>query len=287
MSKDFILKTPRGNNLQITLFGINNLSSAPCLILVHGFKGFKDWGFWNYTANHFSGNGYFVISFNFSHNGIGSDLNEFTELDRFAENSFSLEIEELNFLVNSYKRGFFGKSTNEMVGIIGHSRGGAISTLVAAQNNHIKSLAVWASIAKIDRYTKRQKTEWQEKGYLEILNSRTKQIMRLNSTLLDDIENNKDTVLNLEKAVKSLKIPFLIIHGEQDLTVPFKEAELLYKWSDKNKTELNSVPAAGHTFNIVHPFTGSNDKFDNVINITEKFFNKNLYKEITDDKAIN
>jgi hypothetical protein len=46
MSKDFILKTTLGNGLNISAFGINKISGSPCIILVHGFKGFKDWGFW-------------------------------------------------------------------------------------------------------------------------------------------------------------------------------------------------------------------------------------------------
>ncbi|HSL90413.1 MAG TPA: prolyl oligopeptidase family serine peptidase, partial [Ignavibacteriaceae bacterium] len=266
-----------------TAYGMKNLASSPCLIFVHGFKGFKDWGFWNFTSNHFAEKGYFVLSFNFSHNGIGNNSTEFTELDKFADNTISLEIDELNELIENYRSGFFGKTNNEKIGILGHSRGGAVSILTAAGNKSLSALIVWASVAKIDRYTERQKKEWREKGYVEILNARTKQLMRLNLTLLDDIEKNKDSSLNLEKALISIKIPFLIVHGDQDVTVPVKEAEQLYDWSDKKNTEMEIIKSAGHTFNIVHPFSGSNEKFDMALTKTEKFFNKNLFKEINDD----
>lgn len=283
MSKDFILKTSRNDILRITAYGMNNLASSPCLIFVHGFKGFKDWGFWNFTSNYFTDNGYFVLSFNFSHNGIGNNSTEFIELDKFADNTISLEIDELNELIENYRSGFFGKTNNQKIGLLGHSRGGAVSILTASENKSVSALTVWASVAKIDRYTERQKKEWREKGYVEILNARTKQLMRLNLTLLDDIEKNKDSSLNLEKALNSIKIPFLIVHGEQDLTVPVKEAELLYEWSDKNNSEMEIIRSAGHTFNIVHPFSGSNEKFDIALAKTEIFFNKNLIKEINDD----
>ena len=283
MSKDFILKTSRNDILRITAYGMNNLASSPCLIFVHGFKGFKDWGFWNFTSNYFTDNGYFVLSFNFSHNGIGNNSTEFIELDKFADNTISLEIDELNELIENYRSGFFGKTNNQKIGLLGHSRGGAVSILTASENKSVSALTVWASVAKIDRYTERQKKEWREKGYVEILNARTKQLMRLNLTLLDDIEKNKDSSLNLEKALNSIKIPFLIVHGEQDLTVPVKEAELLFEWSDKNNSEMEIIRSAGHTFNIVHPFSGSNEKFDIALAKTENFFNKNLLKEINDD----
>lgn len=283
MSKDFILKTSRNDILRITAYGMNNLASSPCLIFVHGFKGFKDWGFWNFTSNYFTDNGYFVLSFNFSHNGIGNNSTEFIELDKFADNTISLEIDELNELIENYRSGFFGKTNNQKIGLLGHSRGGAVSILTASENKSVSALTVWASVAKIDRYTERQKKEWREKGYVEILNARTKQLMRLNLTLLDDIEKNKDSSLNLEKALNSIKIPFLIVHGEQDLTVPVKEAELLFEWSDKNNSEMEIIRSAGHTFNIVHPFSGSNEKFDIALAKTEIFFNKNLIKEINDD----
>lgn len=279
MSSEFILKTTRNNILRISAFGINNLLNAPCLIFVHGFKGFKDWGFWKFSANYFAERGYFVLTFNFSHNGIGEDPLEFTEPEKFASNTFSLEVEELNEIINNYSKGFFGQTENNLIGITGHSRGGAVSILTAAENRRVSALCTWASISKIDRYTERQKGEWRSKGYLEVMNSRTGQMMRMNAELLEDIERNKDGSLNIEKATGGLRIPYLIIHGEQDVTVPVKEAEQLYKWSDKTTSEMEVIQSAGHTFNIVHPFTGSNDKFDKVLKLTEKFFNKTLIKE--------
>lgn len=286
MSKEFILKTIRNDSLRISAYGLNNLFSAPCLIFVHGFKGFKDWGFWNPAADYFADKGYFVLSFNFSHNGIGEIPDEFTELNKFANNTLSLEISELSELIDNYRKGYFGTSTNTQIGLIGHSRGGAVSILTAKQNITVTAVSVWASIAKIDRYTERQKKDWRDRGYQEIVNSRTKQIMRLNVSLLDDIEKNKPASLNIEKAVGSLDCKFQIIHGEQDVTVPVKEAKQLYEWSDKSKSELSIIASAGHTFNITHPFTGMNDKFETVLSKTLKFFNNSLCKENNDDKRV-
>lgn len=276
MSKEFILSTRHNNKLRISAFGLKNLETSPCLIFVHGFKGFKDWGFGPYLGKYFADKGFFAITFNFSHNGVGKSLTEFDELDKFSENTFSLEIGELTELIDAYKKGFFGKSTNQKIGLVGHSRGGAISLLTAAKKKDVDAVSIWSSVAKFDRYSERQKENWKKKGVFEVLNQRTKQVMRLNLSLLEDIEKNCDTSLNISRAIANLNRPLLIIHGAQDLVVSIKEAEQLYDWSDKAKTEFQKIPAAGHTFDIKHPFEGSNQKFDKVINLTIDFFNKHF-----------
>ena len=277
MSTEFKLKTKLGNNLKVSAFGLKNINNSPCIILVHGFKGFKDWGFWPVMGEYFAKHGYFVLSFNFSHNGIGENLLEFTELDKFAENTFSLEISELSEMIEAYRNNYFGKTNNKKIGVIGHSRGGAVSILATGINENINALATWASVAKLDRYSERQKLKWRKEGVFKVKNMRTKQVMNLNISLLDDIEKNKSGLLNIEKAVGGFQKPLLIAHGDQDLAVPVKEAELLYSWSDKSKSELFIIPNTGHTFGMQHPDAGSNDKFDALINKTLQFFNKNLH----------
>ncbi len=276
MSKDFILTTTRNEKLRITAYGIENRNLSSCIILVHGFKGFKDWGFGPYIANYFANFGYFVLTFNFSHNGIGKNLIEFTELDKFANNTFSLEIEELIELIKAYRNGFFENNLVKKIGLIGHSRGGAISLLTSKIVNEINSVAVWATISKLDRYSERQKENWRKKGYFEVFNSRTKQKMKLNLSLLEDIEKNKDGILNLEKAVKELNRPLFIAHGEQDLAANIKEAQQLYSWSNKAITEFYKFQNTGHTFGIKHPFENSNSVFEELLNKTKIFFDKNL-----------
>ncbi|UCH64916.1 MAG: prolyl oligopeptidase family serine peptidase [Ignavibacterium sp.] len=276
MSDNFFLNTQKNNVLNVTAYGLELINKAPCLILVHGFKGFKDWGFFPYTGEYFSKNGFFVLTFNFSHNGIGDNLNEFTELDKFAQNTLSLELSELNEVITAYKKGFFGEIADKGIGLVGHSRGGAVALLVSSKRDDIHAVATWSAVSNFNRYPERQKNEWRKNGFFEIINSRTKQVMKLNVSLLEDIESNRDNSLSIEKAVKKLNTPLLIAHGEIDLTVPIKEGEAIYHWSDKEQTELFIVKSAGHTFDIVHPFEGSNQKLDSVLNKTKEFFNTYL-----------
>lgn len=273
MNKDFRLKTKEGDFLNINAFGFENIKSSLCLIFVHGFKGFKDWGFFPYTSKHFADKGFCVLSFNFSHNGVDDQGFDFNRLDKFAENTISLEISELVQIINAYKNGFFEENVFGKMCLIGHSRGGAVS-LLSSLIEKVDAYIVWASVDKLDRYTNRQKTEWRKQGFVEVLNSRTNQMMRMNFSLLEDIEKNKSGSLSIENAVKDLHKPLLIFHGEQDLTVPITEGEQIYNWSDKSITEFERFPTCGHTFDIVHPFEGSNKKFDLVLSKTEEFLRK-------------
>ena len=277
MSQNYSYQTTDGFKISITTFGNENLEKGNCVILVHGFKGFKDWGFGPYIADYFAKNKYFVITFNFSHNGIGENPTEFTELDKFANNTYSREISELGQIISIYKNGFFGK-TNPFgkLGVIGHSRGGAISIIESSNNENVGALATWATISNFDRYKERQKSDWKKRGFIEILNTRTKQKMRLNLALLNDIENNAD-LLDLEKALNKYHKPYLIIHGDQDLAVPVEEAEILFNYADKDFTKFEKIKGTGHTFDVKHPFDGSTKAFDLVINKTLEFFNSSFY----------
>jgi uncharacterized protein len=272
---DFVLYTEDQEKIRITAYGLDIIQNSPCLIFVHGFKCFKDWGFVPYLGEYFFRSGFFIITFNFSFNGIGENPNEFTEMEKFAQNSPLREISELSLVIDSYINGFFGSHRNTKIGVIGHSRGGAISILTSSRKKEVNALAVWSSISDFDRYSENQKRTWKTKGFFEVVNQRTGQKMRLNASLLQEIEENKDDLLNIKKAVSKLNRPLLIAHGEQDLTVSFTEAEKLFSWSDKTNTELVKIESAGHTFNIKHPFEGNSLQLEFLLKKTATFFKKN------------
>lgn len=276
MNNEYTFVASDGEKLIITTFLNEHFFSGDSLIFVHGFKGFKDWGFVPYLSDYFSKKGFFVVTFNFSYNGIGKDLTDFTELDKFAKNTYSREVRELNELISALRSNYFDIGSKGKLGLIGHSRGGAISLLATSKRNDVDAVSVWASIAKLNRYSKRQKVDWRKRGYFEVLNTRTNQMMRLDIYILDDIEKNLKSSLNLEIAVRNLNRPLLVAHGDQDLAVPIEEAEQIYKWSDRSITEFFKLSGTGHTFDIVHPFAGSNHKFERLLDKTANFFINNF-----------
>lgn len=273
---DIIFQASDGEIIRTSVFGKENIGSGPVVVMAHGFKGFKDWGFWPYIGEYFAERGFVAVTFNFSHNGVGESLTEFDQLDKFADNTFSREVRELRELVAAVNDGFFGDIGGHDIGVLGHSRGGGIALAASAKDDLIIAVATWSAVADFNRYSDEHKKRWREKGYFEVLNTRTNQMMRLNSVLLEDLEEHGDDLLNLERAARGLGKPLLIVHGAQDVAVPIQEGKQLREWADDENTEFFRVENTGHTFGAVHPFEGTTDALESVLEKTTDFFGKNL-----------
>lgn len=277
MSRNLTLQINKNDDLDITVYGEDKTGVVPCIIVIHGFKGFKDWGFFPHTGKHLADKGFFVITFNFSHNGVGRDSLDFNEPGKFADNSVSKQLNEVNLLIESYYSGFFGEVKNKNLGLLGHSLGGGIAVLTGASNPDVKAVTGWNAASTFDRFSSRQKKEWEENGFTEVTNSRTGQVLRINSGYLKDLEENGSDRLNVIKAAGNLNGRLLLIQAKEDLAVNPKEAEKIKESAGSKLEELVWIKSAGHTFNIVHPFDGSNEMFDEVLYSTYKFFEKQLF----------
>ena len=273
MPKDFTYTSQEGNHISISLYGWENFDTQPCLIYLHGFKGFKDWGFVPYAGKYFEERGMSFLAFNFSHNGIGEDGLNFTEVKKFEKNTFSLEISEaLEIIQLATHTNFFGKDLRNKLGLIGHSRGGGLAILAGKEAKEVSAVATWAAVSTFERYPKEDRQKWKKKGYQEVKNSRTGQVFKLGLELLDDIEKNGKSRLNILKNVRELKKPLLVLHGQEDETIPFFEAEHINVYADVRQTTLRLIPNAGHTFGAKHPFEGSNPALDELLELTYEFF---------------
>lgn len=264
------------NSTGRTLYGDYRIpdfpENKPLVIFCHGFKGFKDWGGWQFAMDKICQNGFFVIAMNFSQNGIGPDLQNFTALDKFSVNTIGKEMDDIALLLESIELGeeFPELAPGSRKGLIGHSRGGGTSILFSAFREGIDALVSWASVSNFDNYIN-QKDDWRARGYIEQENKRTGQMMRMNIDFLNDLEANP-LERNILVAESRLEIPHLIIHGDQDDAVSLEHAEALYNSADKTKTKIEILNGASHTFGTAHPFEGSNPHFDKLIELTINWF---------------
>lgn len=217
------------------------------------------------------------MSFNFSHNGIGEDGENFTELEKFEQNTFSLELEELKEIITQVAHSnLLGADLTGNMGVIGHSRGGGIAILGSQDRPEVKAVTTWASVSTFDRYSKEVREQWHRRGYHEVLNSRTGQTFRMGLPILQEVQRFHQTKLNILKATQNFEKPLLVIHGQDDETVPYYEAEQLNIYGDPALTSLRLIPKTGHTFGIKHPFEGSSQAFDLVLQATVDFFDQHL-----------
>lgn len=225
----------------------------PLVILVHGFKGFKDWGTHHLVAEYFANQGFHFLKFNFSHNGVNESSGDvFDDLDGFANNTFTKELFDLNQVVSFALSGEkFNKPTH--IFLVGHSLGGAISVIQTAEDKAINKLATWASISNFRKlWAPEQEQIWRGTGVLHFANSRTNQQMPIYSGLLDDLSENAER-LDILSAARSLSQPLLIIHGKADMGVGYEQAEELHQQQPEHQLLL--VEGADHVFNARHPWT--------------------------------
>ena len=257
IKKNIVLEKERNKPILVDLFYDSSNNKMPVIIFCHGYKGYKDWGCWNLVAKEFATSNLFFIKFNFSHNG-GTVQNpiDFPDLNAFGNNNFTHELNDIERVISfvSSNKTFSTNIDLNNIFLIGHSRGGGICAIKASEDKRIKGLVSWASVSNFKiRFSEGSEEflKWKEKGVKYVENKRTKQLMPHFYQFYLDFKKNEKRY-NIKTAVENLKIPFLVVHGDNDNSVlPFEGGDL-HSWS-KNSTFF-SVSNGNHTFSSKHPW---------------------------------
>lgn len=236
---------------------------GPAIILTHGFKGFKDWGMFPAFAERVAQAGYTAVSFNTSGSGVDA-AGRFSRLECFRRNSFSAEIADLLAVIAGLDAGKLGVPAPSSVGVIGHSRGGGIAILAARKSPRIRLLVTWAAISTVRRWTQGELARWRRDGFLTTLNTRTGDQLPLGVDTLHDVEKHAEGQLNILAAAAALKLPWLLIHGTADESVPLGEGQALAAAASPATTRVLFLEGAGHTFGAVHPFAAMTPALERV-----------------------
>ena len=244
IKRNILVKSTKHSKPILTdVFYKPNQEKKPVVIFCHGYKGYKDWGAWNLAAEEFAKNDVFFLKFNFSHNG-GTVENpiDFPDLEAFGQNNFITELDDLEDIINWIMNSEY---TNEVdannINLIGHSRGGGIVSLKASENKKISKVISWSGVSDFGkRFPVGDDLKmWKKAGVSYVQNARTKQQMPHYFQFYTSFKNNEER-LTIQKAVSNLKIPHLIIHGENDEVVKIEEAKNLNTWN------------AGSTLILIH-----------------------------------
>ncbi len=243
----------------------------PAVVVVHGFKGFKDWGMFPALAQRLARAGFTAVTFNLSGSGV-DERGDFTFPDRFGHNTYSAEQHDLQVVLTALSRGELGLAATAQFGLVGHSRGGGTAVLAAAGDPRVRALVTWASISTAHRWPGRAE-QWRRDGRLDIVNARTGQVLPLYPDVLDDVERNS-AALDIPAAAGRIGIPWLIIHGTADEAVSAEEARVLSTHAPEARLLL--LDGAGHTFGAVHPFAGVTPDLAQAIDETAKWMGRHL-----------
>jgi dienelactone hydrolase len=241
------------------------------VIICHGFKGFSRWGFFPHFAESIAGEGLRAVRFDFSGSGVGADGETFSEPLAFEANTFTRELEDLAAIESdARRRGWLAAP----YGLLGHSRGGGTAILHAAGNRSVGALVTLAAISRVRRWSDAEERDWRARGFREILNTRTGQILHVGTALLDDVIAGESGPLDILAAAARLKAPWLIIHGDADSSVPVDDAHALADAAPDAR--LLIIDGASHTFDIAHPMRESSPALDLAVSETVEWMRREL-----------
>lgn len=226
--KEIPIALGRDNKQIVGILHIPENKNPSLLIMCHGW-GFNKLGTWQglflKAAREFCKKGFSVLRFDFR--GSGDSNGE------FEEQTVETMLDDLDCILDN-----LGKDYSR-IGLIGHSVGGKIAVLKAAEDKRIKCLALWSAAAShnyafasdfVDEVRSRKRLLFVDSGLW--INEK-----QLNSYLKNDGF----------KAIRKVRMPLIIVNGSEDLSVFPSHAKKLYK-NANNPKKLVFIKGANHFF---------------------------------------
>ncbi len=241
------------------LFGVLHLPSPsgkyPCVAMCHGFTGHKAEAHFLFTkaARKLAENGIAALRFDFRGSGdsegtfermtVGTEISDAGEAVKFIKNHKNID--------------------KNSIGLIGLSMGGFVAAYLSGNIPGIKAVALWSAVGQ----------------YKKVFGKNLKVNFRAGKLKAMDIGGVvvgkgffKAGIwydgLNLV-SINEFREPLLIVHSDNDKTVPFSDAELYYKTSGSGIKELRKIKGGGHTY-------GESGTEPEVIDYTAKWMKKHL-----------
>lgn len=198
------------------------------VILCHGMESNKESDKIVALSRALAERGIAALRFDFSYSGESTG--------RFEDITYSGEVNDLEAAFN-----FMVQRGARRMGIVGSSMGGTVALIFAAEHPATAALVTVAAPLHPEKIagqllSEAEVTQWRRAGHV------TYHGRRLNSSLLADLEK-----INVPKAARNIHCPLLIIHGDEDETVPVEEAYELYELVSNSK-KLCVLQGGDHRF---------------------------------------
>ena len=237
---------------------------AGVVLIAHGFKGYKDYGMFPRIAEELASAGFIAHRFNFSHSGMTNNVETFERPDLFEKDTWNKQVFDLETVVDSVASGSLEGRGLPYV-MFGHSRGGASVILAAGRwagdssrprqagviPGVIAGVIAVSTPSSCMSLNAQQMKELEAKGFIVSPSARTGQARRIGQLALTEQQADPagHDLLALAARITS---PVLVVHGENDPTVPAACAHQLGA-AIGDRAQVQIIEGADHVFNTPNP----------------------------------
>lgn len=232
---------------------------APLVILCHGFKGFREWGFWPCFAERLAASGFAALRIDFSHNGVRE--RDYDRLDLFERDTWTRHQQDLAAVLAS----LYDTDPTRPIALVGHSRGGADALFAAEREPRVAAVVAIAPVSYTRPDWPEVETTLERMGHYPVENTRTKQWMPVGREFFADAPLHDPVAAARRLAPR----PLLVIHGDADTSVPLENGRRLV--DAHGAAELVVIEGANHAFGATHPFRGPSPELRVVFEKTVDF----------------
>lgn len=227
------------------------------MLICHGFKGYKDYGFFPRLAHEAAKRGLVAHRFNFSHSGMTNRTATFERPDLFERDTWGKQVEDLTRVARATADGALPGGSQRRFVFFGQSRGGVTAILTAARlfdrNDPLAPVRLISAAAPhlACNLDDDQRAALRRRGFLESPSSRTGQVLRVGRAWLDEIERDPAAV-DPVAAIARVRCPVLVIQGDADDAVPIQAAFTLAQAAG-DRVKFQVIRGGTHTFNAPNP----------------------------------
>jgi dienelactone hydrolase len=248
--------------------------AQPAVLLIHGFKGFKDFAFLPVFAERLARSGFAAVTASVSGSGV-DEQGDFSRLERFARNTYTRELDDLHTVARALLAGGLDLAPPSSLGLLGHSRGGGMALLLAGELPAVRAVVTWSAVGRSRRHTEAELAAWKRLGTIEVLHQRLRIRLPLHWEIAEDCLQHETTRFDIAAAARRLDRPWLQVHGTADTTVSFSEAEELAAAAGPGH-QLLAMADADHVYGTTHPWGGGSVDSDALFDATLAFLSRHL-----------
>lgn len=217
------VRNPRGERLDLAFHPATGASTVA--LIAHGITSNKDRPYLVQIGEAAAGAGVAAVRFSFAGNGRSEG--------RFEDATPSAEVADLGALIDAAGAAGFTR-----VVCIGHSLGGAVGLLRAAQDERVSALVSLAGMVHVGEFMQRVFGGLQPGEPM-----RGRKECPWSAALAEDAAR----IGSLLPQAAAVRVPWLMIHGSSDAIVPLRDS-LDARAAAGGRPELVELPGVDHVF---------------------------------------